>query len=208
MEQGVIFMKKIGRPPKNDTAVDLKEKILAAAVALIRCEGSQSVTVRKVCAKAEVSTGTFYHYFRDKNDLMMCFVKEAVIGTYHLDTPITNITKRTIELYMLLLNRYLGLGKDFMKHFYSTNNISLSAYMGQIDGKFAPGTVMEKNELDIIEAQKAGIVSTEVDAHMICEDICTIVKGCVFEWCLEDGTMDIEHILTRIISRYFSTYLC
>lgn len=33
-------------------------------------------------------------------------------------------------------------------------------------------------------------------------DICTIVKGCLFEWALDDGQMDITKALQRIIRAY------
>jgi hypothetical protein len=35
-------------------------------------------------------------------------------------------------------------------------------------------------------------------------DICTIVKGCVFEWALDDGQMDIAQALQRIIRTYLN----
>ena len=38
-------------------------------------------------------------------------------------------------------------------------------------------------------------------------DICTIVKGCVFEWCLSGGRPDIEAVLRRIVGNYLSVYL-
>ena len=44
----------------------------------------------------------------------------------------------------------------------------------------------------------------KTDAHMLSMDICTIVKGCVFEWALDDGHMDIAQTLQRIIKAYLN----
>jgi len=68
-----------------------------------------------------VSTGTFYHYFSDKNDLMMSFVREESFDDFDLKTPPKDVAGRQVELYMHLIRRYQALGKDFMKQFYTTD---------------------------------------------------------------------------------------
>jgi hypothetical protein len=66
---------------------------------------------------------------------------------------------------------------------------------------------MEKSEVEMRAAQDAGLVDPAADAHTICRDICTIVKGCVFEWCLEDGRMEVEAALHRLVGNYLRPYL-
>lgn len=34
-------------------------------------------------------------------------------------------------------------------------------------------------------------------------DVCTIVKGCVFEMCLSSGRINIEEMLLRILHLFF-----
>ena len=108
---------------------------------------------------------------------------------------------------MMLIDRYLDLGEDFMKSFYSTSNLSLSAYMGEEDGCFAPDTVMARSEIELQAALDAGYVDAKTDVHTACMDICTIIKGCVFEWCLVNGDMDIRESVYRIIGNYLKPYL-
>ena len=121
--------------------------------------------------------------------------------------PLSNVAGRISELYMHLVDKYMDLGLDFMKSFYSTGNRSLSAYMGEVDGVFAPGTVMARSEEEMNAALAGGYLKSDADIHLICMDICTIVKGCVFEWCLNNGSMDIESALHRIIGLYLDIYL-
>ena len=137
----------------------------------------------------------------------MYFLKETSFDTSMLETPIRNIADRSVELYMILVNRYRELGLDFMKSFYSTGNKPLSAYLGEQNGSFPEGTIMARNESDIREAQSMHVLSLDTDPHIMAMDICTIVKGCVFEWCLTDGNMDIRKTLNRIIHGYFQQYL-
>ena len=105
---------------------------------------------------------------------------------------------------MHLIDRYLALGEEFMKSFYTTGNKALSAYMGQSDGCFAEGTVMARCERELLDAQQQGYLKKEADAHTMSMDICTIVKGCVFEWALDDGQMNIAEALQRIIRAYLN----
>lgn len=198
--------RRSGRPAKGENLKDSRQVIIDTAIALIKKKGADSITVRNVCGEADLSIGTFYHYFRDKDDLMMYFLRETSFDGFPLETALSEPGNRISELYMHLIRRYMELGLDFMKSFYSTSNRSLSAYMGEQDGSFAPDTVMARSERELLAAQEAGYIIASADIHTLCKDICTIVKGCVFEWCLNDGTPDIEKILYRIINHYLTLY--
>lgn len=197
--------KCVGRPKKGSDP-ESRKRILNAAVRVIRKYGAQALTVRKVCAEAGVSTGTFYYHFHDKDDMMMAFIREDSFDSFTLTTPLNDIAGRTAELYMVLVGKYIAFGKDFMKNFYTAWNKALASYMGENNGAFEEGTVMARNEKELQAAQDAGILNQKTDIHRLAADICTIVKGCVFEWCLSDGKMDIEHCMPRILSSFLKDY--
>ena len=194
-----------GRPAKGSEQ-NSKEKIINTTISIIKENGADNITVRDVCSRAGLSVGTFYHYFRDKDDLMMFFLKETSFEAFDLKTPLSDSAGRMTELYMHLIRKYMELGLDFMKSFYSTGNLSLSSYMGETDGAFASGTVMARSEAEMRDALSAGFIKVNTDIHTVCMDICTIVKGCVFEWCLNDGRPDIESILHRILENYLRSF--
>lgn len=198
--------RKTGRPSKNEESIDSRQKIIETTVALIKEKGADYITVRNVCRAADLSIGTFYHHFRDKDDLMMYFLRETSFEDCVLKTDLSRTADRISELYMHLIDRYMELGEGFMKSFYSTGNRSLSAYMGEQNGAFAPGTVMARSEKEMRDAAEAGYIKKDTDIHTVCMDICTIVKGCVFEWCLNDGNTDIRSVLYRIINNFMLRY--
>jgi len=198
--------RKSGRPPKSDGEAS-RQQMIDAAIKIIKEKGADAVTVRSVCQAADVGTGTFYFHFQNKDDLLMFFLREMPFETCELITPISDPAARSVELYMLLIHRYMELGLDFMKRFYSTGNKPLSAYLGEEEGRFPKGTVMARNETDMLLAKKAGVIKADADAHQISMDICTIVKGCVFEWCLTDGKIEIRETLSRILSAYLRRYM-
>ncbi|MBR1444252.1 MAG: TetR/AcrR family transcriptional regulator, partial [Firmicutes bacterium] len=160
-------MRKSGRPYKSDVIYDNKQKIIDTTIELIKLHDANYLTVRNVCQAAEVTTGTFYHYFKNKDDLLMYFIKDISFESCELKTPVTEIACRICELYMKLIERYMELGKEFMRNFYTTDNKALSAYMGVSKGKFAAGTIMECCENELITAQEREIVSKKADAHIL-----------------------------------------
>ena len=199
--------KKSGRPVKDNCKIENKQLIINTAIELIKKHGADYITVRNICNAADIGTGTFYYHFKNKDDLLIYFLKEKSFDEFNLSIPIEKIDERISELYMHLINRYMNLGQDFMKSFYTTGNRSLSAYMGEVDGEFTSGTVMHRCEKELLKAKEKDIINNNADIHELSMDICTIVKGCVFEWCLTDGNMDIKSSLYRIIKMYMSSFI-
>ena len=55
---------------KRPTHSDKRRQIIASTIKLLRKTGFEKVSVRAICQNADISIGTFYHYFRDKDDLL------------------------------------------------------------------------------------------------------------------------------------------
>ncbi|MBE6520928.1 MAG: helix-turn-helix transcriptional regulator [Thermoplasmata archaeon] len=192
-----------GRPRKTDGNADSRQKIIDSAAKLIAEEGAESLTVRRILEESGLSSGTFYHFFRDRNDLMMSFVKDPGFESVSLGTPENDVAGRVCELYRMLVSRYLELGNGFMKHFYTTDNESLASYMGS-GYEYEKGTVMCRCLDELEDAKSRGLLSGNTEE--MTADICTIVKGCVFDQCLT-GRRDVFEVMERIISAYLGPHL-
>lgn len=64
-------------------------QILAAAAELFSQKGFHSATTKEIAAKAELSEGTLYNYFKDKRDILLSIAEEA---TYP-EAPLLNAAK-------------------------------------------------------------------------------------------------------------------
>lgn len=188
---------------KQIKKLENRNKIVTAAIELIKKEGINSITVRSVCNEAGIATGTFYYYFKNKDDLLLSFIMESSFDDFVLKTPVSDIAKRITELYLILIHKYISFGKEFMKSFYSTSNTALSAYMSESNGKFYPGTIMARCEKELQDAVEANILNSTIDIHLLSVDICTIIKGIIFEYCLSNQDFDIESLTERMITNYF-----
>ena len=54
---------------RKEKAQKTESAILTAALALMREDGFEAVTVRDICPKAGITTGAFYYHFQSKEDL-------------------------------------------------------------------------------------------------------------------------------------------
>lgn len=54
------------KPPRR---ADAREKLLDAALTILRMRGYAATTVDEICAAAGVTKGAFFHHFRSKEDL-------------------------------------------------------------------------------------------------------------------------------------------
>ncbi len=200
--------KHSGRPKKSEVDNSSRTAIINAAAAIISREGTTTLTVRSVCSEAGVSTGTFYYFFHDKNALMMNFITEPSFNDVELKTPIKDLPGRISELYIILIKRYIKFGRQFVRNFYNPENKILSAHMGERDGKFLPGTVMERSERELTLALKEKIITlpASINVHKIAVGLCSIVKGCVFEWCLNEN-INVEELTEFIIRNYLFRYV-
>ncbi len=181
-----------------------KQKIIHATVNLIKTAGIDTITVRNVCTEAQIATGTFYYYFKNKDELLLSFIMEASFDEFQLETPLSDIAGRITELYTILVKKYLSFGRDFMQSFYTPTNTALSSYMSEQNGAFLEGTIMARCEKELCDAKAAGYLNPNIDAHELSEDICTIVKGTVFEYCLNSGEFDLLENMSRILKNYIA----
>ncbi|ASJ01434.1 TetR/AcrR family transcriptional regulator [Thermococcus gorgonarius] len=93
-----------------------REKLVSAAMELFAKKGFDKTTVDEIVAKAGVAKGTFYLYFKSKDDLIkeLAFEVMPIMAMPSLNDPYITLSYPTLESYLL------QLGKEFLD-FYSEN---------------------------------------------------------------------------------------
>ena len=93
-----------------------REKIVSAAMELFAKKGFDKSTVDEIVAKAGVAKGTFYLYFKSKDDLIkeLAFETMPIMSMPSLNDPYITVSFPTLESYLL------QLGKELLE-FYSEN---------------------------------------------------------------------------------------
>ena len=91
-----------------------REKLVSAAMELFAKKGFDKTTVDEIVARAGVAKGTFYLYFKSKDDLIkeLAFEVMPIMAMPSLNDPYITVSFPTLESYLL------QLGKEFLD-FYS-----------------------------------------------------------------------------------------
>lgn len=104
-------MLKTIRKPSQTRSINKKEKILDSAYELFCQKGYYKTTTNEIAKRAQVSIGSLYSYFEDKDTIFF-----EILNRYHDDFQLTNIynnqelfrqdyKKWLRELILILINR-------------------------------------------------------------------------------------------------------
>jgi AcrR family transcriptional regulator len=101
------------KAPKQERSKKTRTKIMLAAQELFSKSGFYTVNSNQIAAKAGVSVGTFYTYFRDKKDVLLNImhlfyddfwakvlrgVQDDIPETYELETVLRKIVEKSFSV--------------------------------------------------------------------------------------------------------------
>lgn len=196
--------------PRQVKSEQTKKKIFDAAVELIKKHGFQYLTIKNICEFSGVSNGSFYYYFKTKDELLTYYLSE-VYKQYvtQLDNPKpqSDFRKSILGAYLFYGDYCEKTGIDFISSYYSTENKALCRR--ELAHKENAGTeytsIIAQTAGDLKEAKKNDYLREEIDPAEAAADICTIVKGIIFEWSLNDGKLDLKETMGRILMVYLDS---
>ena len=180
-------------------AIDTKNRIYNIAIDLIERKGFDNITIEEIAKKAGVSIGSFYHYFNSKLDILVEIYK---IGDEFFLTQVRDKIKgpTSIEMiveyfkYYAVLNVSTGL--DTAKQLYTANN-----KMFIKKGRYMQALLQEI----ISEGQKNHEIIPTTTAEEITEFLFIAARGLVYDWCLHEGSYDLEERMQQYIQRLLPT---
>jgi TetR/AcrR family fatty acid metabolism transcriptional regulator len=186
--------------PRKVRSQQVKNRIFETAVQLIKDRGFDYVTVANVCAGANVSVGSFYHYFSGKEELLSYYFVAGY--NKYFDNYSKKMGQDFIRNICLIFDIYsqfcLDQGLQFISNFYSPTNKSLDIYKDNVDDeKRLP--LVSKAYHELLAAQEKGYIQESADLEQISYDLCILEKGGVLEWAVSDGKYDLKKHLSRMI---------
>lgn len=197
-------MNKTLKVPRRVKSQQLKEKIFAAAQKLLVEKGYEYLTVNNVCLTAGVSAGSFYHHFESKDELLAYYFVAGHEKYQKQFDAITgnDVIKNIVGAYALYIAFCQEQSIGFMKIFYTPANKSLRVNLTP-DGSISRAIPVVVKSVEIIEkAQAGGYLDKNVSARRLGSDLCTLIKGCIFDWCLNDGNIDLPDLARRLLGGY------
>lgn len=195
--------------PRRVKSQNTRKKIFDAAAKLLREHGEDYLTIANICETAGVSKGTFFYHFNSKEDLMLYYLEEGLDSFIeeHDGSIVEECGSDACQLISRLYRQYLeycqATGIEFISNYYQTKNKAL-------DARSVMGTPETMNSMlrscteGLRNAQKEGLIRQDWSAEDMSFDCCSVVKGCVFEWCLSDGAVDLLAHADHMLHCYFT----
>lgn len=173
-----------------------RQAIISAAQSLLQESSYEQLTVRNICQRANVSTGTFYHFFQSKNDLLSVFLHQGVMSRPDNSEEI-GLLEYIVECYMDIAEQYYELGIEFSSHFFYAKNQVFNFYT-----RNSGGFALDLYAAKLAEAQANGDVVGTLSINTILQDIQVIVVGSMFEWCVLGNRFNLKVELARLLRKY------
>lgn len=190
--------------PRQVRSREARERILTTALQLLEDQGYPYVTVNNICRAASISTGSFYHHFGSKDELLAHYYAAAYerYAEQFKEVCDRDIVKTLVGIYELHAAFCRELGVDFMRGFYSPMNKGLSARPGPDSGAAVNRPLLDKTCEQIALAKERDYIPPSVEPRELAMELCMISKSCVYEWCLCDGMFNLEGHTCKMITTY------
>ncbi|MFA4917274.1 MAG: TetR/AcrR family transcriptional regulator [Syntrophales bacterium] len=195
--------------PQKIKSRKIKKKILEATDKLLYRYGYEYVTVRNICKKANISTGTFYHHFKNKDGLMRHYISVAYEIYKKENTESWDELQsheRVIHLLTWLAKYYMDMGVGFVSSYFTSKNQALN--YKNLDSLPKSHKEIIDDILSLLEkAQTVGVLKTEPDPKDIYADLNILFLGTVFDWCTTLGNYNLEERVNKMIKMHLTHYL-
>jgi AcrR family transcriptional regulator len=190
---------------KKNKYEEMKEHIITSYITLMKKYGHENLTIRNICSSSGISTGTFYHYFSSKDELMSYYLargyeKYRQFSLGKMDN--LNPTLKVISVLVCICQYFLEAGPAFIINYISPRNQALNSRNTEGNQRQIVHDLVEQIDM----ANHAGLFKIE-DTMMIYNDVNRVFFGVLFDWCLSNGDFDLIPELTRMLVNTLNFYL-
>lgn len=190
---------------KNNTQ-NTKKKIVSAAWKLFYEQGYDDTTIDDIVFESGTSKGSFYHYFKGKDDLLSS-ISYVFDAKYEELSP--TLTGKTSTEKLVYLN------KELFKMI--ENSISIELLTQLLSSQLI--TKSEKSLLDhdrtyfkllrsiITEGQRNGEISEQHSASEIVKAYALFERALMYDWCLCNGEYSLSDYSHKILPQFLNGFL-
>jgi TetR/AcrR family transcriptional regulator, fatty acid metabolism regulator protein len=192
---GASFVEKNGLTKRQIQAHHTKNKIYHTATELMKQKDYQDIKIEEICERAEVSVGSFYHYFKSKNDLlieMYCRADDYFQNEVRVKLVSTDPLERIVEYFDAYAEYNEMTGISTMKQLYNSSNRLFIAKNRDMQNVL---------QSIISQGQFNKQIGTDYSSEEITEYLFIAARGVIYDWCLHDGNYDLKEKMHTYIKR-------
>ena len=184
-------------------AEQTKDKLFYAADALLAEKDYEDITIRDIISKADVSIGTFYHYFKTKLDVF--YETYRLADHYFMEVVAPQLTQPTVREQILAFF-------DYYAHYSSDQTQPRLVYLlyNARNPHFNRDPHHGMTGVLIAVVQR-GLDSGQIRSTDTAEQIATFLmvasRGLVYNWVTMDRSYDLPDMMRWYLERLLMAYL-
>lgn len=171
-----------------------KEQIMKSTITLMQQIGYEETSVRAICEAANISIGSFYHYFKDKTELLNLILGQVDLYLMEKIKPLLTNKSDSINL------------KNFALGFARETAVSSQSYGGVLSSPHVPlPSSNEESRAEhtralyqipkeiILHGQETGEFTDAYSADLLTTHLVTCLRGYAMDWARRSYGYDIEN---------------
>ena len=171
-------------------ATETRKRIVAAAKKLITENGFENVSIEEIAKEAEVSTGSFYTYFKKKEDVIeelnqLSFYRLAEITNEMKDKGLDDRLKYYCRQFLAEIERVgIEICRQWIRNNITPVNMEIS---GKETTKYNHDYLAMKSLLE--EGIRRGELTVDTPVDEMAFYINTQLYGLMVAWCMTDASV-------------------
>ena len=169
-------MEKLSR---KDQAIQTEQKIIQATLQLLEIKSFQKLQIKDICVQADVSIGSFYHYFDNKQGIIV-----KILDLYS-EQFVKNINENTLSysqekiIFIFLEFCYIAeqLGPDLILEIFIHNIIAHDNFLLSQDKNLYKEICKCIKELQIQD-----LLLVQESEQKITNTLIVFFRGFLYEW--------------------------
>jgi AcrR family transcriptional regulator len=145
----------------------------------------ENITIEDICKKANVSVGTFYHYFSSKEDIYKKIFQQI---DENLHAELKNIDQnKTVQT--TILNFFHCIAEYTTKlelHINLLNDLNKRAFI------YEPSLIYKALNGFVYKGQLEKELTNDMSVEEITTYLFTFARGLILDWCILEGTYSLE----------------
>lgn len=198
-------MSEINKKTKRELqSIATRERILESADKVFADKGMNNVQIKDICNEANISVGTFYHYFENKDDLII--TKFWEFDEIYTQIPRDYFSKSdSIENLVdfscffardTFVNKTKRKAVEYLK-------ARLSVTIESLQPRNRPYFPILLHIIE--EGQINGQIRKDMSKEEIGDLIMVITRGYAFDWASKDGSYDLKEMMENNLPIVFSS---
>lgn len=189
---------------RKEQAEETRQEVLDSFLSLIREKSFDDITIKDICQNAGVSIGTYYYYFKDKEECT-----KSIIGLMeaHMENFFDGLENGSACQKLAAYMKYWGTQyRDFL-------GLNASINVNQCQMAFEPEFFIDPDRTAVkhirqlvSEAKQSGELKKGSDVEEITVHLINITRGIIYSWCLLRGSYDLIKTIEDVACSYIKAY--